>query len=65
MFIIPYLLCFGAQFKHINSCMDSNLITNSDLMGSCSIVTIINICVTSHTHVRKKLFRIFISEVSG
>ena len=48
MFIIPYLLCFGAQFKHINSCMDSNLITNSDLMGYCSIVTIINICVTSH-----------------
>ena len=65
MFVIPHLLCFGAQFNHINSCMDSNLVKNSNLMNFCSIVTIINICVTLHAHVRKKLFRILISEVSG
>jgi hypothetical protein len=58
MFIIPHLHCFDAQFKHINSCVDSNLITNSNLIDSCSIVTTINVYVTYLTHVRENLFRI-------
>ena len=29
MFIIPHLLCFDAQFKHINSCVDYKPCSNS------------------------------------